>query len=483
MTQNEINMYRLHIGGEWGAASGGDWIDVQNPATGDICARVASATAHDLDSALAAAERGASVWRETSPWARSAILAGCAREIEARSDRIARAITREQGKPLAESRLEIARTADAFSWCAAEAIRAYGRVLPQREPGMRQMSIKEPIGPVAAFTPWNFPAFLPARKISAALGAGCSIVIKPAEEAPGAAAIIVEACQAAGVPDGVVNLVFGDPAQISEHLIRSPVIRKTSLTGSIPVGRKLSALAGEMLKPATMELGGHAPVIVFADTDIRKAAEMTAAFKFRNAGQVCLGVSRVYVQDTAFDAFQGHFLKCVSDMRLGDGMTDGVSMGPMTTGRGVSRMARLMDDATSKGAVTQIGGQKGKGDGHFWQPTVLTGTPDDALILNEEPFGPVVPLAPFSGVDDVLQKANSVDLGLAGYAFTRNLETATAISDRLEFGWIGINNFSPTVAEAPFGGIKDSGFGYEGGPEGFDAYCRTKFVSQASLTG
>ncbi|MEZ5652903.1 MAG: NAD-dependent succinate-semialdehyde dehydrogenase [Burkholderiaceae bacterium] len=481
MTASDKQTYRLHIGGTWVNGGGGDWIDIENPATGEPCATVARATSGDLDAALDAADRAAAGWRGTSPWVRSEILAACAREIAARREHIAMAITREQGKPLAESLLEVGRTVDAFAWCSAEAIRVYGRVLPQRESGMRQMSIKEPIGPVAAFTPWNFPAFLPARKISAALGAGCPIIIKPAEEAPGAAAIITEACAAAGVPPGVINLVSGDPAQISEHLIRSSVIRKVSLTGSPQVGRKLASLAGEMLKPATMELGGHAPVIVFADSNVRKAAEMTAAFKFRNAGQVCLGVSRIFVQEAVFDAFREHFLACVRRIRLGDGTQDGITMGPMATARGVNRIERLMSDALSRGAISEIGGDRAGEAGHFWQPTVLTGVPQDALLMNEEPFGPIAPLTPFSDLEDVLVMANSVDLGLAGYFFTRDLETATLVADQLEFSWIGINNFSPTIAEAPFGGIRNSGFGYEGGPEGFDAYCRTKFISQASL--
>ncbi|MEZ5732520.1 MAG: NAD-dependent succinate-semialdehyde dehydrogenase [Paracoccaceae bacterium] len=480
MSADNNRNYHLFIDGAW-TDGGGDWIVVENPATGEGCAQVAKASVADLDAALEAANRAAPLWRATSPWDRSAILSACAREVEARRESIARAITLEQGKPLAESLLEVGRTVDAFAWCAAEAIRVYGRVLPQREPGMRQMSVKEPIGPVAAFTPWNFPAFLPARKISAALGAGCPMILKPAEEAPGAAIIIAEACAAAGVPAGVLNLVFGDPAQISDHLIRSPVIRKVSLTGSPQVGRKLAALSGEMLKPATMELGGHAPVIVFADSNLRKAAAMTAAFKFRNAGQVCLGVSRIFVQEAAFDEFRAHFVDCVSGLRIGNGVEDGTTIGPMATGRGLARMDRMMADASDRGAVTEIGGSRHGNGGHFWQPTVLTEVPDDALIMTEEPFGPIAPLTPFADIADALSKSNAVDLGLAGYLFTRDLETATRVSDGLEFGWIGINNFSPTIAEAPFGGIRNSGFGYEGGPEGFDAYCRTKFVSQASL--
>lgn len=473
--------YELYIDGEWCAGAGGGWIDVENPATEETCAVVARAEPSDLDRALTAAREGAKLWRGTSPWKRSEILAACAREIESRAERIAGLITLEQGKPLAEARLEVGRTVDAFAWCAAEAVRCYGRVLPQRESGLRQLTVKEPIGSVAAFTPWNFPAFLPARKISAALGAGCSIVIKPAEEAPGAAAVLVEACEAAGVPAGVLNLVFGDPAAVSDRLIRSPVTRKVTLTGSIPVGRSLSRLAGELLKPATMELGGHAPVVVFDDADVERAAEMTAGFKFRNAGQVCLGVSRIFVQKKVLDRFLARFVDCASEIRVGDGAEPGVTMGPLATARGLARMERIMGDAVGRGATTVLGGEGSLGKGHFWRPTVLTDVPEDALIMVEEPFGPIAPVLPFSDFDEALRRANSVDLGLAAYAFTGSLKTATAVADALEFGWLGINNFSPTVAEAPFGGFGDSGFGYEGGPEGFDAYCRTKSISQASF--
>ena len=476
-----LNENKLFIGGEWCAGNQGEVRDVINPATGEAVTVVARADASDLDRALETSADGFARWRATSPWERSKILARSARLIEERISDLAHGMTLEQGKPLLESRMELDRTVDVFEWCAAESVRTYGRLLPQRAPGFRQTTLKEPIGPVAGFSPWNFPAVMTARKIAAALGAGCSIIIKPSEEAPGVAVGIVNACQDAGVPDGVLNLVFGDSAMVSEYLIRSPIIKKISLTGSVAVGKILSRMAGELLKPATMELGGHAPVLVFGDADPEKAAEMTAGFKFRNAGQVCLGVSRIFVHESIYQRFLDRFVECARNLKVGDGMDEGVTMGPMANERGVSAMERLMADAVDGGAKTVLGGNRIGNQGCFWEPTVLNELSDSSAIMTEEPFGPIAPVVPFSSFDEALERANGLDLGLAAYAFTRSLDTATNVADGLEAGWIGINNFSPALAEAPFGGMKDSGFGYEGGPEGFNAYCQTKFVSQANM--
>ena len=478
-----LDKHKLFIGGEWREGSSGQVRDVINPAIDDATAVVCRADGFDLDHALEAADHGFQVWRATSPWDRSKVLVRCARAIEERIPALAEVMTREQGKPLLESRLELVRTVDTFEWCAAESVRTYGRLLPQREAGFRQTTIKNPIGPVAGFSPWNFPAVLTARKIAAALGAGCSIVIKPSEEAPGVVVGLVKACQDAGVPNGVLNLVFGESAMIAEHLIRSPVIKKISLTGSVAVGRKLSRMAGELLKPATMELGGHAPVLVFGDADPERAADMTAAFKYRNAGQVCLGVSRIFVQESIYQPFLNRFVECARGLKVGDGMEDGVTMGPMANTRGVEKMEQIMSDAVGRGARTVLGGDRIGNRGCFWESTVLVDVPDDSSLMMEEPFGPIAPIVPFSTFDEALERANSLDLGLAAYAFTRSLDVATNVADGLEAGWIGINNFSPVLAEAPFGGTKDSGFGYEGGPEGFDAYCQTRFVSQANMDG
>ncbi len=476
-----IEKRKLFIGGQWREGGSAETQEVTNPATDAVVALVCCADTSDLDSALATSRAGFKLWSKTSPWERSRILNRCAQLIAERKPELAKLMTLEQGKPLAESRGELDRTVDVFQWCAGEAIRTYGRLLPQRQAGYRQTTIKEPIGPVAAFSPWNFPGVMFGRKIAAALGAGCSIIIKPSEEAPGVAAGIVKACQDAGVPDGVLNMVFGDPAMVSDYLIRSPVIAKVSLTGSVRVGKQLSKLAGELLKPATMELGGHAPVLVFGDANAEQAADMTAAFKYRNAGQVCLGVSRIYVHDSIYPKFLSRFTEQINALKVGDGMHDGVTMGPLANKRGIQNMEQIMSDVQARGGKTAVGGNRIGNQGNFWEPTIITDLAHDSKLMTEEPFGPVAPIVPFSTYDEAVKYANGLNFGLAAYAFTRSLDVATNIADDLEAGWVGVNNFSPALAEAPFGGVKDSGFGCEGGPEGFDAYCKTKFVSQCNM--
>lgn len=471
----------LYIHGEWRTASDGSEKPVINPATEEVIGSVAQATDSDIQLAINSSHEGFQYWRRVSPLERKNVLNKVASLIQERRESLATSVTLEQGKTFAEACLEIDRTVDTFEWCAEEATRMYGRVLPQRRPGSREIIIHEPIGPVAGFSPWNFPAAMTARKIAAALGAGCSIVVKPSEEAPSICVGLVQACHDAGVPPGAINLLFGPSEKISTQLIQSPIIKKVSLTGSVSVGRKLSSLAGEYLKPVTMELGGHSPVIVFDDADIEKAAEMTAEFKFRNAGQVCLGVSRVFVQESVYDKFLKSFLEHVDRIRIGDGMEPNVTMGPLANNRGLNAMAAIVDDAKERGATIQCGGQRWGEQGFFWEPTVITDIPDDALLMTDEPFGPVVPILTFDTFDEVVKRANQLPLGLAGYAFTNSLERATAIVDALEAGWLGVNNFSPALPEAPFGGMKDSGIGYEGGPEGFAAYTQIKFVSQDSF--
>ncbi len=373
----------LFKGGQWCEGSSAETRDVINPANGSVAALVCRATKSDLDRALETSEAGFKLWSKTSPWDRSKILMRCARLIEERIPALAEVMTLEQGKPLADSRGELDRTVDVFEWCAGEAIRTYGRLLPQRQAGYRQTTIKEPIGPVAGFSPWNFPAVMFGRKIAAALGAGCSIIIKPSEEAPGVAVGIVKACQDAGVPDGVLNLVFGNSAMVSDHLIRSPVIAKVSLTGSVPVGRRLSKLAGELLKPTTMELGGHAPVLVFGDADAEKAADMTAAFKYRNAGQVCLGVSRIYVQESIYQKYLSRFTDRVNALRVGDAMLEDVTMGPLANSPGVENIESIMSDVQARGGKAVVGGDRTGIQGHFWEPTVVTDLPHDSKLMTE----------------------------------------------------------------------------------------------------
>jgi len=468
----------LFINGEWLPGSDGTFSDVINPSTEDVIGRVAVATKEDVQLAINAADAGFKLWKMVSPQQRRLILKKTAQLIHLRRDELAEAMTLEQGKPLQESIGEMDRVVDTFEWCAEESIRTYGRLLPQRSKGSREMVIREPIGPVAGFAPWNFPAAMSARKIAAAIGAGCSIVIKHSEESPSVCAGIAQACHDAGLPAGVLNLLYCPSRLIAKMLIESPVIKKISLTGSVEVGRALSSLAGHHLKPVTMELGGHAPVIIFEDADIEKAAALTAAFKYRNAGQVCLGVSRIFVQNSIYDKFMTCFLSHVNQLKVGDGMDAETTMGPLANNRQLEAMKRMMDDVKLRNGNVVCGGNRIGDKGFFWEPTVVNNINDEAMLMTEEPFGPITPIVPFDTFDEVVERANRLSLGLAAYAFTTSLKTSTAIVDALEAGWLGINAFSPALAEAPFGGVKDSGIGREGGPEGFSAYTQTKFVSQ-----
>jgi succinate-semialdehyde dehydrogenase/glutarate-semialdehyde dehydrogenase len=473
--------FALYIDGSWCQSGRAETGKVINPATEELIGRLPYAEVSDLDRALSAAERGFIQWRAVSPWERGKVLKRAAALVGERLESLAQTLTLEQGKPLAESRGELQRVVETFEWCGEECTRTYGRLLPQRAPGFRQMVVKQPVGPVAAFVPWNFPAILSVRKIAAALAAGCSIIVKPAEETPGVCIGIARACADAGVPAGVLNVVFGVPSEISEHLIKSSIIRKISLTGSIPVGKQLSKLAGEHLKKTTMELGGHAPVIVFDDVDPEKVATMTAAFKFRNAGQVCLAPSRIYVHETIYQPFLAKFVEFATHLRVGNGLDAGVEMGPLANARRLSAVEELVADAQTRGARIAAGGKHLGDKGFFWAPTVLTEVPEDSLVMTKEPFGPVAPILPFASFEEVMDRANRLPYGLAAYAFTHSIEKATATADALEAGWIGINNFTPFLAEAPGGGVKESGIGYEGGPEGLDGYMQIKFVSQATL--
>ncbi len=468
----------LFINGQWRRGSDDAFVDVINPSTEAVVGKVAVAAAADVQLAIDAADKGFKHWKQVSAQQRKLILKKTAVLIQERKEALSIAMTLEQGKPLEESRGEIDRVVDTFEWCAEESTRTYGRLLPQRKAGSREMIIREPIGPVAAFAPWNFPAAMSVRKIAAAIGAGCSIVIKHSEESPAVCVGIAQACHDAGLPAGVLNLLYYPAELISTLLIESPVIKKVSLTGSVAVGRTLSSLAGQHLKPVTMELGGHAPVIVFDDADIEKAAALTAAFKYRNAGQVCLGVSRIFVQRAVYDKFMDCFVGHVLQLKVGDGMDPSTTMGPLANARQLESMQRIMADVKQRNGNIVCGGKRVGDKGFFWEPTVINNITDEAMLMTEEPFGPITPIVPFDTFDEVVERANQLSLGLAAYAFTTSLKTSTAIVDALEAGWLGINAFSPALAEAPFGGMKASGIGREGGPEGFAAYTQTKFVSQ-----
>jgi succinate-semialdehyde dehydrogenase/glutarate-semialdehyde dehydrogenase len=467
----------MFIDGVW-TGSGRAGETVINPATEKPLATLPHATTDDLDRALTAAAKGFAVWRATSPHDRAKVLRRAADLIRERHERIARVLTLEQGKILAESRIEVTAAADTIEWYAEEGRRAYGRIVPARAPGGRQMVVQEPVGPVAAFTPWNFPALTPARKIGGALGAGCALILKAAEETPGTAIELVRAFADAGLPAGVLNLVFGKPAQVSTHLIASDVIRKISFTGSTAVGKQLARLAVDGMKRATFELGGHGPVIVFADADPGQSAEILAAGKYRNAGQICISPTRFYVEQSIHDRFVKRFVEVAAGRKLGDGLEDGTTMGPLANPRRLDAMEGFLADARQRGAQVLTGGERSGNQGFFFAPTVVTGIPDDSRLMTEEPFGPIAPITPFRDFDEVVARANSLPYGLAGYAFTSSAKTATAIGDALEVGMVGINSLGVSLAEMPFGGIKESGHGHEGGIEGLEAYTSRKLIAQ-----
>jgi succinate-semialdehyde dehydrogenase/glutarate-semialdehyde dehydrogenase len=472
---------QLLIDGVWRDGATGRKIEVVNPATGEVTATVAHADTADLDHALAAAQRGFETWRAVSPYERSKVMRAAADLLRARVEEVARLMTIEQGKPLAESRIETLYSADVIDWFAEEGRRAYGRVIPARGPDVWQLVVREPVGPVAAFTPWNFPVSQVVRKVAGALAAGCSIIVKAPEETPASPAELIRAFVDAGVPKGVVGLVFGVPAEISEYMIPHPTIRKISFTGSTVVGKHLAALAGSHMKRATMELGGHAPAIVFDDADLDVASRILAANKYRNAGQVCVAPTRFLVQEKAFDGFVGRLVAASEAMKVGDGLEPTTAMGPLANPRRVQAMERLIADAKSHGATLRTGGERIGNKGNFFQPTVMTDVPKEAAAMNEEPFGPLAIVNRFRAIDDVVEEANRLPYGLAAYAYTRSARTAQALASGIESGMVSINHHGIALPETPFGGVKDSGYGSEGGAEGLDAYLNTKFVSQAAL--
>jgi len=472
---------KLFINGEWSDGSEGKSEPIFNPATGQAIGRLAHASRADLDHALAAAQRGFDTWRKVSAFDRYKLLRKAADIIRSRADTISQLMTQEQGKPLAESRMEAVAAGDIMDWFAEEARRTYGRIVPARAEGVMQLVIKEPVGPVAAFTPWNFPINQAVRKVSAALAAGCSVILKGPEETPASCAALIQAYVDAGIPAGVVGLVFGVPSEISEYLIPHPVIRKVTFTGSTPVGKKLAALAGLHMKRITMELGGHAPAIVFEDADVDAAVKQLAASKFRNAGQVCVSPTRFLVHESVYARFVDGFVAAAKAIKVGDGSDAGTRMGPLANSRRVEAMQMLLDDATSHGAKIATGGKRIGTQGNFFEPTVLVDVPKQARIMSEEPFGPIAPIVPFSRFDEVVQEANRLPFGLAAYAYTRSLKTANAIGSAFESGMVSINHLGLALPEVPFGGVKDSGYGSEGGSEAIEAYLNTKFVTQVGF--
>jgi succinate-semialdehyde dehydrogenase/glutarate-semialdehyde dehydrogenase len=475
---NNYEELSLYIDGEFIRGDGRREQEVFNPATGEVVGSLPHARQADLDRALAAAQRAFKSWRLASPMDKSAILRKVGELSRARANEIGRNITLDQGKPLREAVGEVMRCADHCDWHAEECRRIYGRVVPPRLPNVRQFVLREPIGVCAAFTPWNFPYNQAIRKIAAAIGAGCTIILKGPEDSPSAVVAIARLFHEAGLPPGVLNVVWGVPHEVSEYLIASPIVRKISFTGSVPVGKQLAALAGSHMKRITMELGGHSPVIVCDDADVERAATMLSAFKFTNAGQVCVSPTRFYIQDKAWDLFMARFIEASRGIKLGAGIDAATTMGPLAHARRVTAMQEFVADAKARGARIEMGGERIGEIGNFFAPTIIASPPEDARIMQSEPFGPIAACVPFKELDEAICRANSLPYGLSSYAFTGSSKNALRIQNGIEAGMVNINHFGQALPETPFGGIKDSGMGSEGGIETFDGYLVTKFVTQ-----
>lgn len=472
---------RLFVDGEWCDSSTGKLQDVINPANGEKIGTVACASVQELERAVLAAGRGFDIWRKTAAIERAGVMRKAAGLVRERAERIASLLTQEQGKPLAEARIEVISAADIIEWFADEGQRVYGRLVPPRNPLVQQCVFKEPIGPVAAFTPWNFPVTQIVRKLSAALAVGCSMIIKAPEETPASPSELIRAFADAGVPNGVIGLVFGDPEEVSNYLISHPVIRKVSFTGSTAIGKKLAALAGQHMKRVTMELGGHAPVIVAEDADIALAVRAMSAAKFRNAGQVCISPTRFLVHSSLCDEFAASLVRHAESLQVGDGMVDGTTFGPLANPRRVAAMSTLIEDALRSGADVATGGKRIGSKGNLFAPTVLTNVPLEADVFNNEPFGPVAAIRSFDTLEDAIEEANRLPYGLAGYAFTRALKAAHLLAQSLEVGMLWINQPATPWPEMPFGGVKNSGYGSEGGPEALEAYLVSKSVTVTAV--
>ncbi|WP_420507191.1 NAD-dependent succinate-semialdehyde dehydrogenase [Nitratireductor aquimarinus] len=466
----------LYIGGEWRKTA--DDLPVVNPATEQEIGRLPHADIADLDDALAAAQEGFRVWSRTAPRDRADIILRASALMRERQEEIAQSITAEHGKPLSQARLEVIRGCEFLEWDAGEAVRTYGRVIPSA-PGVRYMVHHQPIGVVAGLSPWNFPMSQPARKVAGALASGCSIILKAAEETPAGALHIARAFHDAGLPKGVLNLVFGTPAMISDHLIRHDAVRLVAFTGSTAVGRQLTTLASEHMTPVLMELGGHAPVIVCEDTDVQKAAISGAVRKMRNAGQVCTSPTRFFVHESIFDEYADAFVKRAAQTVVGNGVEPGVEMGPLANERRLPALSALVEDARARGAEVRTGGARMSNAGYFFQPTVLVNVPDDARVMQEEPFGPLAVINPVSSLDEAIEKANSVPYGLAAYGFTNRADYIDRMTDGVEAGNLSFNTLEASLPETPFGGVKSSGYGREGGTEGLHNYMVVKNVSHS----
>jgi succinate-semialdehyde dehydrogenase/glutarate-semialdehyde dehydrogenase len=472
----------LFLNGEWREAAAKESLEIINPATEEVIGKVSHARKEDLDIALNAAENAFNSWKNVSAYERSKILRKAADIVRSKADQIATLMTMEQGKPLIEAKMETMGAADSIDWYAEEGRRAYGRIIPSRAPqGVYQFVFKEPVGVVAAFTPWNFPLNQVVKKVAAAFAAGCTAIVKGPEETPASVAELIKAFDEAGMPKGSVNLVYGIPAEISEYLIAHPIVRKVTFTGSTAVGKLLASQAGTHMKRVTMELGGHSPAIVCEDADVKAAVKILSANKFRNAGQVCISPTRFLVHDSVYEEFVDGFVKQAEALTVGNGMDDGVKMGPLAHDRRLTAIEGFVADAVENGAKVLTGGKRKGNKGYFFEPTVMTNVSNDARIMNEEPFGPLAPINSFSSIDEVVEESNRLNYGLAAYAYTNSAKTAQYLGQAIESGQVSINHHGLGLVDTPFGGVKDSGYGSEGGPEGLDAYMTTKLVSQTGL--
>ena len=469
---------KMLIAGQWTDGTSGIFEDVYCPADGKVIGKVPHASKSDLDDALSSSLDGFNKWRKETPLNRQAILEKTAQILEKNFEENAANLTREMGKPVAEAKIEMQVAIDLLRWYGEEGKRIYGRIIPSRFPGMQHEARKVPVGPSLAFVAWNFPATNVMRKVAGALAAGCSITIKPSEETPATAIAIGKAFMEAGLPSGVLNIVFGVPSEVSEHLLASPIPRKLSFTGSVPVGVHLQKLAAKNMIRCTMELGGHSPVMIFDDADIDAAAQHCAAGKFRNAGQVCISPTRFFVQESAHEKFLSTFKKHVDAINVGDGLENKTTMGPLVANRRLEVMENFIADAVSNGGEILLGGNRMKNDGSFFQPTIIKNVPENAKIMRDEPFGPIAPTATFKSIDEVIERANSLPFGLAAYAFTSNPKTSQTLKAEIETGMLAINSMHVHSVETPFGGLKHSGYGYEGSIEGLEAFLVTKYSSE-----
>lgn len=463
----------LLIGGEWRNGRHDQSLAVRNPASGELLGELTLASAEDLQLALHTTRKAFDHWRQVPAHERCARLERGVARLREQTERIATLLTLEQGKTLAEARAECAMAADLIKWYAEEARRIYGRVIPARLPHSRMDVLKFPVGPVAAFSPWNFPLVLSARKIGGALAAGCSIIVKAAEETPASVAAMVD-CLNQELPAGVLQLVYGVPSEVSQTLIASPVVRKVTFTGSVPVGRHLAEMAARHLKRITLELGGHAPVIVCGDADVQRTVHLMVQHKFRNAGQACLAPTRFLVERRIYADFVDAFGAASQALRVGAGLAQDTQMGPVANARRQAAVRDLIERSVAAGA-RRLAGEAPEA-GSFVAPTLLADVPEDAPVLTEEPFGPVACAMPFDSLDEAIARANANPYGLAGYLFTDSARAILSVSEKLEVGSLAINGMGVSVPEAPFGGVKDSGYGSESGIEGMEAFLDTKFT-------